>query len=56
MKVKKSLSMLHIVGYMLEPNREVMLFFNKKWNKNLATQKLKKTHICFSHFEILVDN
>jgi hypothetical protein len=56
MKVLKSLSMLHIVSYMLEPNREIMLVFNKKWNKNLVIQKLKRTHICLSHFEILGDN
>jgi len=47
MKVLRSLSMLHIIGYMLEPNREVMLFFNKKWNKNLAIQKLKKNTYIF---------
>jgi hypothetical protein len=47
MKVKFSLSMLHIVGYMLEPNREVMLFFNEKWNKNLAIQIFFKNTYMF---------
>lgn len=33
MNVKKSLSMLHIVRYMLEPNGEIILFLTKNEKK-----------------------
>ncbi len=46
MKVKR-IKILHISGYILEPNKEIWDRFSKKKAKNLATRKPKKR--IFSH-------